>query len=204
MHRMLMSFTLLLMVTLASAVWAQGTNDVYQLSPWSYSPDSDVSLYDFVAVEIINPGQQGTPISANHGTVCADIYLFDTRQEMLECCSCRLTANAKLILNFGSNLDGNPLTGFPAPDEGVLKIISDNQANCDPTGPVPTSDLRAWLRQDAVTDTSLEGPIHLFERQRELFAQVPLQADELTFLGQACSFVQFLGSGKGVCRCPQA
>ncbi|HMK22184.1 MAG TPA: hypothetical protein VK466_07595 [Terriglobales bacterium] len=202
MHKILVISTLLLVVVLATPVWAQGTNDVYQVSPWFWLQDLNLKVQDFVAVLIVNPGEQGTPISANHGAVCADIYLFDRNQEMLECCQCRLTANALLVLKFGISLDNNPLTGFPAPQAGVLKIISDNQANCDATSPVPTPNLRAWLDNEAFAPTGVIVGLNNRVRSMEQFAQVPLQADELAFLGQACSFVQFLGSGKGVCTCP--
>ena len=77
-------------------------------------------------------------------TVCADIYVFDDNQEMSECCSCPITANGLLTPSVNRDLDGNALTGWPPPSDGVIKIVSDNQANCDATSPVPTPDIRAW------------------------------------------------------------
>ncbi|HMK31273.1 MAG TPA: hypothetical protein VK473_16435 [Terriglobales bacterium] len=207
MRKILVISVLLLMLALTAPLWAQGTNDVYQVSPWEkFSVEAgglNAAEADFAFVEIVNPGEQGTPLSAHHGTVCADIYWFDKNQEMLECCSCSLTANALLRLQIGRELNQNPLTGFPAPQHGVVKIVSDNQANCDPTSPVPTPDLRAWTSSlfASSAPVQVEPPGTFVGRSRDLFAQVPLQADELAFLGQACAFVQFLGSGKGVCSC---
>ena len=192
---------LLLVVACSSFVMAQGINDVYWVNYFSNRLNSvnpgvvsDVARLD-QTVRIINPGEQGTPLSAHHGTVCADIYVFDSNQEMSECCSCPITANGLLILSVNRDLTDNPLTGWPPPSDGVIKIVSDNQANCDPTSPVPTPDLRAWA-------THLQSPngSYLVTTEEE-FAGAALQQDELSFLGQACSFVQFLGSGKGVCSC---
>jgi len=193
----------LLLIALAGTcmVFAQGISDVYQVNYFSNRLNSvnmtvvsDVARLD-QTVRIINPGEQGTPLSAHHGTVCADIYVFDSNQEMSECCSCPITANGLLILSVNYDLTSNPLTGWPPPSDGVIKIVSDNQANCDPTSPVPTPDIRAWA-------THLQAPSYNYlVTTEEEFPVAALQQDELSFLGQACSFVQFLGSGKGVCSC---
>ncbi|HXZ81802.1 MAG TPA: hypothetical protein VEG30_17880 [Terriglobales bacterium] len=171
---------------------AQTTNDVYHLNYYSnrYNPYGlDQRL------RIINPGEQGTPMSANHGTVCADIYVFDARQEMIECCACRITANGMLELSVNLALTSNPLTGYPPPNDGVIKVISDSHDNCAETGPVPTPDLRLWL-------THLQSPDGKTLVMTESdFQQAPLQENELSFLGLACTFVQYLGSGRGVCAC---
>jgi len=115
---------------------------------------------------------------------------------MSECCSCKITANGMLTFSVNYDLNANPLTGFPAPSTGVIKIVSDNRSNCDPTSPVPTPDLRAWA-------THLQNPGGGYVTTTETeFESAALQQDELSFLGQACSFVLFLGSGKGSCSCP--
>jgi hypothetical protein len=185
----------LLIVALSSVAFGQGISDVYQVNYFS-NATRQATGYPDQAVRIINPGEQGTPISAKHGTVCADIYVFDDNQEMSECCSCPITANGLLILSVSYDLNANPLTGFPAPANGVIKIVSDAGTNCDPTSPIPTPDLRAFA-------THLQSPDggKLVTTEAE-FQGAALQQDELTFLGQACSFVLFLGSGKGSCSCP--
>jgi len=182
----------LIIAGLASFASAQGISDVYWVN--YYSNRAPLAVND-QTVRIINPGEQGTPISAGHGTVCADIYVFDSNQEMSECCSCKITANGLLTLSVNRDLTSNPLTGFPPPADGVIKIVSDNRSNCDPTSPVPTPDLRAW-------GTHLQRPFDaVLVTTEEEFAPAALQQDELSFLGQACSFVLFLGSGKGSCSC---
>ncbi|HXZ78455.1 MAG TPA: hypothetical protein VEG30_00890 [Terriglobales bacterium] len=195
MNRIACSAVLLVIaLTFSSLVVAQVT-DVYQLNYFSNSSGRVAGTAEIdQAVRIINPGEQGTPLSGKQGTVCADIYVFDDNQEMSECCACPITANGLLILSLNYDLNDNPLTGFPAPRDGVLKIVSDNGANCDPTSPVPTPDLRAWA-------THLQNPGGVLVTTETEFQAATLQQDELSFLGTACSFVQFLGSGKGTCEC---
>jgi hypothetical protein len=183
------STLVVLFVALAVPSWAQVVaNDAYQVNYYSGGVGT---------LRVINTGQVGSPIDTgtNHGKVCADIYVFDSNQEMLACCSCPITANGLLTVS-GTGLLFNPLTGI-RPATGVIKIVADNQPGkaCDPKtiiNPVE-SGLRAWETHPqgaALTET--------------VFANAPLTNTEQSFLGQACSFVWYLGSGKGVCTCPKA
>ena len=164
--------------------------NAYQVNYYSNATRQDQQ------VRIVNTGQVGSPIdtASGHGNVCADIYVFDANQEMIECCSCPITANGMLTLSLQNQLVGNPLTGVPA-DTGVVKIVSDGATAgnaCDPqsiTAPVNAA-FRAFgthAQAGAVTET--------------LFLPAPLTTQEANFLGLACSFVNYLGSGRGVCSC---
>jgi len=188
MRKLLIAAAVVLVVLLASPMWAQ-LNDVYQV----ISYNTNVNPPE--AIHVVNTGQQGSPMSSNHGTVCADVYVFDGNQEMAECCSCPITANGLLRLTLSAAdqplvgaLLNSPLTGV-TPADGVVKIVSDS--SCKETSPTPVPGLRAWLLSVGA------GPQVL----REEFAQATLQPDEQQFLGQACAFVQYLGSGRGVCHC---
>jgi len=192
MRKVISAATLVLLLACSSFVMAQ-ISDVYWVNYYSNRAHTPGALDQ--TVRIINPGEQGSPLSAKHGNVCADIYVFDSNQEMIECCACKLSANGLLTLSVNNDLTSNPLQGFPPPTDGVIKIVSDNQANCDATSPVPVPDIRAWA-----THLQFPGGIALVTTEDE-FLNAPLQQDELSFLGQACSFVLFLGSGKGSCAC---
>ncbi len=168
----------LLVLALTSPMLAQSINDVYQVGYFNNN--------DGLAVRIINTGQIGSPIDAasGHGTVCADIYVFDANQEMLACCSCPLTANELTELRSVQTLTR------VEPPTGVIKIVSDR--GCDATNitaPVPAG-LRAFQvnpQRGGLTET--------------LYQPAPLTVTEQNFLGQTCSFVLYLGSGVGTCRC---
>ena len=159
-------------------------------------------------LRIINTGQTGTPTSPGQGTLCANIYVFDEVQEMVECCACPITANGLLQLSVNNSLTANPLT-VPAPNSGVIKIVSTvpvvqpNQPNgvtnhvCDPTGTLagyaPTPDLRSW----ATHLTQYSAGLYQTTEGESLPAT--LQGPEEAYLQQACQFVLYLGSGKGSC-----
>jgi hypothetical protein len=186
------TFVCVVILVMAAQVCFAQSGDVYQLNYYS-NRNNSASADQFVRV--VNPGVQGTPLTSGHGTICADFYVFDATQEMVECCSCRITANGLAELSVISDLTQNPLTGFPAPNSGVVKIVSDNRQNCNETAPVPTPLLLAWA-------THIQQPIMgTFVTTEDQFQKSPLMDGELAFLGQACAFVQYLGSGKGVCKC---
>jgi hypothetical protein len=187
MKKVLLFVAVVLVLTMVASA-----QSVYNLN--YYANRNNTALADSTT-RVINPGTQGTPIATGHGTICADIYVFDNTQEMVECCSCPITANGILELSLLNNLTQNPLTGFPAPNSGVIKVVSDAAANCNETAPVPTPELLSW-------QTHTQQPISgTFVTTEDEFQSAILTGDELAFLGQACSFVQYLGSGKGVCTC---
>ena len=197
-----MSFAALLAVVMVStAAVAQTTysGGVYMLN--YYSNRNNQAGAD-ATIRLVNPGTQGTPLQpAVEGTICADIYVFDASQEMIECCACRITANGILQFSLLNDLTQNPLTGFPAPNAGVIKVVSDDRANCNQTHPVPIQRLLGWAThiQQPVTGTFVTTEDHFMDSI--LTAGGGSQQSELDFLGQACSFVQYLGSGKGICKC---
>ena len=74
-------------------------------------------------VRIVNVGQYGTPLTSPVGDICANIYVFDANQEMVACCSCRVTPNGLLSLSVANGLTNNPVTSV-VPVNGAVKIIS--------------------------------------------------------------------------------
>jgi hypothetical protein len=189
-----MSRTLLLLAVLAASATpslAQAlANDAYQVNYYANAINSDQQI------RIVNTGQIGSPIdpATRHGAVCADIYVFDARQEMIECCSCSITANGLLTLSLQNQLASNPLTGV-LPDTGVVKIVSDtvsSSGSCDAQS--ISAPINASLR--AFGSHAQGGPL-----TETLFSTAPLTSQEANFLSLACSFVNYLGSGKGICTC---
>src|SRR5271165_772522 len=65
---------------------------------------------------VINPGTSG-------GELCANIYVFDSYQELSECCSCPLSPDSLRTLSIDHDLTYNPLTGVVL-STGVIKVVS--------------------------------------------------------------------------------
>ena len=145
-------------------------------------------------IRLVNFGAGGTPLSSPVGDVCANIYVFDANQEMVECCSCRITPNGVIRLSVGYGLTSSPVTGV-IPVNGDIKILStaaNGQATCTPL------TLNAGL-----IDSTVGFATHLqlgFPTEHQIPA-VALSTGEQQFLPQACQFARYLGSGKGVCTC---
>ena len=198
MKKVLFVITAALLITVFAAAQAQDTP--YQVN--TYSHRNNISGLD-AYLRIVNTGVVGSPLSANEGRICANIYAFDSTQEMLECCACTVTGNGLLTFSLKNNIMQDPLTGSPFPDTGVIKIVgtvppAPGKNGCDETNIAAqqlTNGLVAWQGQ-------IEEPLAgSYVTNITQFVPSTLGADEYAFLGQACSFVHYLGSGKGVCQC---
>src|ERR1019366_2887277 len=55
--------------------------------------------------------------------VCANIFVFNDVQEMLECCSCTLSANSLTTLSVINDLTSNPANPSESLSAGVIKIV---------------------------------------------------------------------------------
>ena len=192
-------------VFLAGMAWAQIPDDVYFVS---YYSGANANNGQDAVVRIDNPGV------ANGATICADIYVFDADEEMLDCCGCTVSPDDLRLLSVNRNLTAHAANGTK-PTTGVIKIVSaqpnpNGSVTCDPTGGatihggfkdniVPTPDIRAWGThlQSPFTD---KGQSNVVTTEEE-FQDSTLVQDELNGLQNTCFGIYTLGSGKGICTC---
>jgi hypothetical protein len=192
----------LLLALFTASAWAQNIPaDVYKVDYFSHAntagaPDG--------TLRITNPG------TTNAANLCAYIAVFDPYEEMSECCGCLVTPDGLATLSVNTDLTSNPVTGMVL-QTGVIKIVSSLPApgnTCPlPTGtgggggggtpsPFPTLDpaLRSWsthIQSDGAGFVETEGSSQYSN----------LSKQELFDLGQQCSAIQLVGSGKGICSC---
>jgi hypothetical protein len=123
-------FTILAMSMMLGTALAQnvGDNSVYFVTYFS----NNVSAAPDATVRIINDGDSG-------GTLWADFYVFNSSQELTECCACAITADGILSEDVKTELTANPITGV-VPKVGLFKVIA--SASDDPTNVTPTTGLR--------------------------------------------------------------
>ena len=192
-------FAATLAVTLALCVGAtaQGFPDTFAVTYYSNAHETGAPDGK---LRVDNPGVD------DGNNLCADVYVFDANEEMLECCGCLTTSDDLRTFSVNSDLTGNPTNGI-LPVVGVIKLLSaaPNTASggCDPTGGAslrgfpnnikPTPDLRAWQT-------------HIFFTGRFLTTETEVQdatlsAGELTTLQRTCFGIRNLGSGRGICKC---
>jgi len=181
-------------------------------------------------LDIVNPGSTGgysafnpsAPPGVPFGDLCANVYVFTSDQEMVECCSCFISPNGQIQLSLAVDLTSNPVANsavVPLPNAGAIKLVSsatnsgacnvsaaEGSATQDIAGTIysPWGSLRAWnthVRETAgATTTSLNG---VFTESEVMFQQAHLSYDgtELGKLQADCSFILGNGSGHGHCTC---
>ncbi|MGD1023601.1 MAG: hypothetical protein ABR880_12520 [Candidatus Sulfotelmatobacter sp.] len=130
------------------------------------------------------------------GNLCADIFVFDSNEELSECCSCLETPDGLRTLSINSDLTANPLTGVVL-STGVIKIVA--AATVSNTCPVPN-------KIALVTDGEIQGWATHIQNSNfaitETASQVSfLSATEEGRLARQCGAILSVGSGKGICTC---
>ena len=153
-------------------------------------------------LRLINVATGGTPLTSPVGDVCANIYVFDANQEMISCCSCRLTPNETVTASVGNQLTNNPLTSI-IPSAGVIKILptAAGTAVCNPAAPSAPSN--ASLVMGFATHLETSTAATFITETNVPIAR--LASGEAAFLPNACLFVTHLGGayGRGTCSCTQ-
>jgi hypothetical protein len=146
------------------------------------------------SIKIVNPGVQSTASAL--GDLCANIYVFDSSQELKECCSCAVTANGYIRLSVNANLTANPGNGVPFKIGSVDVVPSVLSATtlCDPTMVSPVPSLDVWTTHIANKGTG-------FRLVETLAPSTPLSGPELTELQSVCGFIVANQSGAGICSC---
>ena len=180
-------------------------DSVYALS---YFSNAHTTGAPDAALRLVNDGFVSDASPA--GDLCASIYVFDSREELNECCSCRITPNGILSLSVNKNLTSNPLTGT-IPTRGVVKVVSSSpfvytgttkvgrsspiSGACDPTAVNLQIGIKGWLTHVQ------KGTGTGFGQTEEELTNSTLGQLEAIDLAEDCGVLTELGSGRGICTC---
>ena len=134
-----------------------------------------------------------TNVGMTNNSLCAMVYVFDTQQEMTECCACSASPDDLRTLSINNDLTNHPATGT-LPATGVIEIASagGNQA-CNASSSSPGGELRAWSTHIQVVDTST------FALTEAPFEVVPLTPTHASLLQNQCGFL--MTESHGMCTC---
>ena len=129
------------------------------------------------------------------GDLCASVYVFDSAEQMNECCSCRVTPNGILSLSVNTNLTSNTLTG-KLPTRGVIKVVSSKLTggSCDAKAVAPQTGIRGWI-------THVQRTVTSYSLTEEELLDSTYGSAESADLAEDCTVLIELGSGAGVCSC---
>jgi hypothetical protein len=135
--------------------------------------------------------------------LCANIYVFDTAEEMQDCCGCQVTPDGYLDLSVNTNLINNILDHGTKPTRGIVKVLSTfvpTSGVCNPADAELEPGIKGWLTH--VQRGATSGAFSLTEAP---LADASLsEVEHLINLQETCFFVQSLGTGTGVCSCADA
>src|SRR5580700_5734369 len=133
-------------------------------------------------------------VGMTHSSLCAMVYVFDTQQEMTECCACSTSQDDLRTLSINNNLTNQPATGA-IPATGVIEIVSADAGShaCNASSSTPGGELRAWSTHIQVVDTST------FALTEAPFEVVPLTPAHASQLQSQCEFL--MAETQGICTC---
>ncbi len=185
---------------LTSGAWAQAsatrtsaptTSDSFQVHYVSNLDQGDS------VVNVSNAGTQGGFDPA--GRICVNTYVFSPDEQMVACCSCRVTPNALNSYSVTNDLVSNTLTPMTL-TSAVIKLLATVpvRGTCNAAlSPAPplAPGMRAWGTSLHALPTS---PTTYGVTETE-FSPAALSLSELTKLSQQCSTIQTIGSGRGIC-----
>jgi len=137
------------------------------------------------------------------GNICVNVYVFDPQEELIECCSCPVTANGLASLEAADLIHNNLTPATPASIvvKLVATLVDGRNATCDPgtagSNKAPlASGLRAWATALHSPTVAAGGALITSEDE---FLNGSLSAAELNHLTTFCGFIEANGSGHGIC-----
>jgi hypothetical protein len=156
---------------------------------------------------------------------CAMVYVFDSDQEMEECCGCPITPNGIATIDVSSNLLANPTSPVTATDAGTIVVVGSslNVASCpmnSPTSFIPGScnslgysapGCAPYVAAVTAGDTNLDGSITHDQKiggtsgltEIPLFDQGAGDPTNNAYLVAECGSISGNGSASvGYCTCP--
>lgn len=181
----------------STTVYAQADGQTAS-APVNVIPLLLVSYYNLANAQ--SSGIDGTVYLAHPGLVqgdlCAMIYVFDSGQELNECCGCVISDSGLLTLSLMNDLTSNTLTG-KQPVAGAVEIVPSQLTNgqCNAGSITPAATLVGWEANTQV------GPPGNYSVSEVPFLRSPLVPSEAQTLAGECSMLQQLGSGAGTCTC---
>jgi hypothetical protein len=147
-------------------------------------------------VDLTNVGTAGGSDPA--GDICANVYVFASDQQLIECCSCLLTPNHLQALSAQGDLTSKTLTpGVPGSITIGLVATTPVGGGCNPAA-VDATTLAPGLRVWGTTIHAAPGGS--FGTTEFPFSIASLSDTELAKITSTCGFIQADGSGYGLCK----
>jgi hypothetical protein len=171
-----------------------GVPDSYQMGYATYLKNGDSTLI------LSNSGASNLGGGPGSGNLCVNIYVFDTSEEMNECCSCLVTPDGFRSISAKTDLTGNPITGI-APTNIIIKLVATITLPSGCYMPATESTLVPGMTAWGTTITPAPPLGKTYATIPVEYKEEGLSAAEYASLTSTCGFVFRLGSGSGLCGC---
>jgi hypothetical protein len=194
----------LFFAAVAAAVTAYGQSATD--TPYQVKYAANLNIGDSV-INLSNTGASGAGFATGTsatvtGSICVNVYAFDSTESIVSCCSCPVTPNGLVSLSAQRDLISNPL--FPrTPTSVVIKLVATAPVGGSCTGsallagsPVLVKGMLAWATTIHSNTSTTAGTYSVSETP---FADATLSAGERDRLAYTCGIVANQGSGFGVC-----
>jgi hypothetical protein len=137
----------------------------------------------------------------NTGNICVNVYVFAPDEQPIACCACPVTPNGLNSLSVVNDLISNVLTPS-VPTSVVIKLTATEQPStgCNAANPDRTvaHGMVAWGTTLHAAPTT---PVSYQVTETAFTPYEPLSAsNEVNTNAQNCQFLNFLGSGFGICK----
>ena len=191
-----------LRIKLALAAVALSTVVVGQVTNFSNSPSdgpfqvkyfANTALGDSI-INFANTGANGA------GDICVNAYTFASDEQLVSCCTCRVTRNGLWHLSVKNDLLSNTLTAGSV-TSGLVKLLATQpsatagNAGCLPENPgITVQGMAAWGTN--LHAAPVPGGIAFSETP---FTNSTLSAAEEAIMTGYCGFIKLNGSHYGIC-----
>jgi len=184
---------------LSTAAFAQQSSYNY-----GYFVNANTAGFPDADMYVVNPGSTGG--TSPSGDLCANIYVFNSVQQMQECCSCKITPDALTTFSLNTNLTSVPILG-PSLRTGAIKVVSSavpsaatSCKNVAGSTYAPSGYLGIWITHVHVANGTFSKSETSF--LPGLLSTPNAPSAELAQLQEVCEFLIANGSGFGICSCP--
>jgi hypothetical protein len=152
-------------------------------------------------IDLTNDGSSLIQDTSGSGTgnICVNVYVFAPDEQPISCCSCLVTPDGLNSLSVHDDLISNVLTSM-VPSSVVVKLNATlppaSGCNAAAPGQVTAAGLAAWGTTLHAAPTS---PVS-YKVTETPFTKYTLGTGELDSNASTCKFLQFAGSGFGICK----
>jgi hypothetical protein len=142
----------------------------------------------------------------NTGNICVNVYVFAPDEQPIACCTCPTTPNGLYSLSVINDLIFNVLTPS-VPNSVVIKLNATvppggalTACSAALVGQTPAPGIVAWGTTVHGTPSATTGPTYQVTETAFTPYEPSNTANEVNTNAQNCQFLNFLGSGFGICK----